>query len=450
MSLLVIGLSHRTAPMPLLEKAALPQDRVLKLLGDAVGTEHVAEAVAVATCNRLELYADVGKFHGALADLSSLLSGYTGVPMDELTPHFYVHYDNRAVQHLFNVACGLDSMVVGEPQILGQLRRALADGQAQGTAGRVLNELVQTGLRVGKRAHSETGLDRAGQSLVASALALADVALADVTSGEQLRAVVVGAGSMSALAATTLARSRPGLDLTIVNRSPGRAAKLAETVGARVLPLERLAEAVQGAHLVLSCTGATETVLTAAHFGDWRPAAIVDLALPRDVDAEIAELPGVDLIDLERIAEAERGSSKAQEDSIEAVQRIVAQELAVYTAAQNAAAVGPTVAALRSMAAVLVEAELSRFHGRVPDLDAKAGAEVANTVRRVVDKLLHEPTVRVKQLAADPGGTSYAAALRELFNLDPAAAAAVSRAEPPAAPAPPSGLPAPAEEEDRA
>ncbi|HEY3869595.1 MAG TPA: glutamyl-tRNA reductase [Actinocrinis sp.] len=450
MSLLVIGLSHRTAPMPLLEKAALHQDRVLKLLGDAVGTEHVAEAVAVATCNRLELYADVGKFHGALADLSSLLSGYTGVPMDELTPHFYVHYDNRAVQHLFNVACGLDSMVVGEPQILGQLRRALADGQAQGTAGRVLNELVQTGLRVGKRAHSETGLDRAGQSLVASALALADVALADVTSGEQLRAVVVGAGSMSALAATTLARSRPGLDLTIVNRSPGRAAKLAETVGARVLPLERLAEAVQGAHLVLSCTGATETVLTAAHFGDWRPAAIVDLALPRDVDAEIAELPGVDLIDLERIAEAERGSSKAQEDSIEAVQRIVAQELAAYTAAQNAAAVGPTVAALRSMAAVLVEAELSRFHGRVPDLDAKAGAEVANTVRRVVDKLLHEPTVRVKQLAADPGGTSYAAALRELFNLDPAAAAAVSRAEPPAAPAPPSGLPAPAEEEDRA
>jgi glutamyl-tRNA reductase len=460
MSLLVIGLSHRTAPMPLLEKAALPQERVLKLLGDAVGTEHVAEAVAVATCNRLELYADVGKFHGALADLSSLLSDYTGVPMDELTPHFYVHYDNRAVQHLFNVACGLDSMVVGEPQILGQLRRALADGQAQGTAGRVLNELVQTGLRVGKRAHSETGLDRAGQSLVASALALAEAALAEsalfetapgVVSPEpgveRLRAVVVGAGSMSALAATTLARTFPGLDLTVVNRSPGRAAKLAETVGARVLPLDRLAEAVQGAHLVISCTGATETVLTVSHLGAWRPAAIIDLALPRDVAPEIADLPGVDLIGLERIAEAERGSSsKAQEDSIEAVRRIVADELAAYTTAQNAAAVGPTVTALRSMAAVLVEAELTRFHGRVPGLGAKAEAEVANTVRRVVDKLLHEPTVRVKQLAADPGGTSYAAALRELFNLDPAAAAAVSRAEPPAA----QSLPAPAEEEDPA
>ena len=452
MSLLVIGLSHRTAPIPLLEKAALPQDRVLKLLGDAVGTEHVAEAVAVATCNRLEIYADVAKFHGALADLSGLLSAYTGVPMDDLTPYFYVHYDNRAVQHLFNVACGLDSMVVGEPQILGQLRRALADGQAQGTAGRVLNELVQTGLRVGKRAHSETGLDRAGQSLVSSGLTLAEAVLpesvlaAEAPAEERLRAVVVGAGSMSALAATTLSRMYPGLDLTIVNRSPERAVKLAETVGARVLPLDQLAEAVQGAHLVISCTGATETVLTLSHLGEWRPAAVIDLALPRDVAPEIAELPGVALIDLERIAEAERGSSKAQEGSIEAVQRIVADELGAYTLAQNAAAVGPTVTALRSMAAGMVEAELARFRGRVTGLDAKAEAEVANTVRRVVDKLLHEPTVRVKQLAADPGGTSYAAALRELFDLDPAAAAAVSLAEPPAA----HGLPAPAEEEDRA
>ena len=124
MSLLIIGLSHRTAPIPLLEQVALPPDQVTKLLGDAVGTEHVNEAIAVATCNRLEIYADVAKFHGALADLSDLVNNYTGVPLEELTSHFYVHYDNRAVQHLFNVACGLDSMVVGEPQILGQLRGA--------------------------------------------------------------------------------------------------------------------------------------------------------------------------------------------------------------------------------------------------------------------------------------------------------------------------------------
>jgi glutamyl-tRNA reductase len=429
-SLLIIGLSHRTAPIPLLEQVALPPEQVAKLLGDAVGTEHVNEAIAVATCNRLEVYADVAKFHGALADLSDLVSHYTGVPLDELTDHFYVHYDNRAVQHLFTVACGLDSMVVGEPQILGQLRGALASGQAEGTAGRVLNDLAQTALRVGKRAHSETGLDRAGQSLVTAALEHADPVLGGRAPD---RAVVVGAGSMSSLAATTLARLFPGLDLAIANRSLEHAERLGAAVGGRAVPLDALGAALDGADLVISCTGATGTVLTADVLGAARPRVIIDLALPRDVAAEVGALPGVTLIDLERIADAEReGAERVEASSVDAARRIVAEEVANYDAAQRAATVAPTVAALRGMAAVVVDAELARFEARVAgaDLDPKTRAEVANTVRRVVDKLLHEPTVRVKQLAADPGGTSYAVALRELFNLDPAAAAAVSRAEP--------------------
>ncbi|HXR69862.1 glutamyl-tRNA reductase [Actinocrinis sp.] len=429
MSLLVVGLSHRTAPIPLLEKAALPAERVTKLIGDAVGTEHVTEAIAVATCNRLEIYADVTRFHGALADLSDLVSLHTGIPAEELTEHLYVHYDNRAVQHLFNVACGLDSMVVGEPQILGQLRSALATGQAEGTAGRVINDLTQTALRVGKRAHSETGLDRAGQSLVTAAL---DLAVPLLETGRPARAVVVGAGSMSSLAATTLVRLFPGLDLTVVNRTPDRAGRLAETVGARALGLEQLTESLSEADLVISCTGAVDTVIAPADFGPAeRSRVVVDLALPRDVAPEVAALPGVTLIDLERIADAERaGAARVEEGSVEAVRRIVAEEVVAYAAAQRAVTVGPTVTALRGMAADVVDVELARFDGRLPDLDAKARAEVANTVRRVVDKLLHEPTIRVKQLASDPGGTSYAVALRELFNLDPAAPAAVSRAEP--------------------
>jgi len=429
MSLLVVGLSHRTAPIPLLEKAALPAERVTKLIGDAVGTEHVTEAIAVATCNRLEIYADVTRFHGALADLSDLVSLHTGIPAEELTEHLYVHYDNRAVQHLFNVACGLDSMVVGEPQILGQLRSALATGQAEGTAGRVINDLTQTALRVGKRAHSETGLDRAGQSLVTAAL---DLAVPLLETGRPARAVVVGAGSMSSLAATTLVRLFPGLDLIVVNRTPDRAGRLAETVGARALGLEQLTESLSEADLVISCTGAVDTVIAPADFGPAeRSRVVVDLALPRDVAPEVAALPGVTLIDLERIADAERaGAARVEEGSVEAVRRIVAEEVVAYAAAQRAVTVGPTVTALRGMAADVVDVELARFDGRLPDLDAKARAEVANTVRRVVDKLLHEPTIRVKQLASDPGGTSYAVALRELFNLDPAAPAAVSRAEP--------------------
>ncbi len=432
MSLLVIGMSHRTAPIALLERAALAPDRVVKLLGDAVGTEHVTEAIAVSTCNRLEVYAEVSRFHGALTDLSELISLYTGVPAEELTEHLYVHYDNRAAQHLFNVACGLDSMVVGEPQILGQLRVALGAGQAGGTAGRVLNDLAQTALRVGKRAHSETGLDKAGQSLVTAAL---ELAVPELDGEAPRRAVVVGAGSMSSLAVMTLSRMFPGLDLAVVNRTPAKAARLAEAVGGRAAGLDRLAESLAGADLVVSCTGAVGTVLTEEVFAAGEHAepapsrVVIDLALPRDVAPEVGELPGVHLIGLERIADAEHDAARVEEGSVEAVRRIVAEEVAAYDAAQRAATVGPTVTALRGMAAEVVEAELARFDGRAPGLDAKARAEVANTVRRVVDKLLHEPTVRVKQLASDLGGTSYAVALRELFNLDPAAPAAVSRAE---------------------
>ena len=259
--------------------------------------------------------------------------------------------------------------------------------------------------------------------------------------GRPAKAVVVGAGSMSSLAATTLARLFPGLDLTVVNRTPDRAGRLAETVGARALGLDRLTECLSDADLVISCTGAVDTVISPAEFGPAgevpaaaggiRPRVVVDLALPRDVAPEVGALPGFTLIDLERIADAERdGAARVEAGSVEAVRRIVAEEVVGYAAAQRAATVGPTVTALRGMAADVVEAELARFDGRLPELDAKARAEVANTVRRVVDKLLHEPTVRVKQLASDPGGTSYAVALQELFNLDPAAPAAVSRAEP--------------------
>jgi glutamyl-tRNA reductase len=245
---------------------------------------------------------------------------------------------------------------------------------------------------------------------------------------------------MSSLAATTLARLFPGLDLTVVNRTPDRAGRLAGAVGGRALGLDQLAESIANADLVISCTGAIGTVITAetftAHASDASSESataqrvVIDLALPRDVAPEVGALPGVTVIDLERIDNSQRGgAARAEESSVEAVRRIVTDEVAAYDAAQRAATVGPTVTALRGMAAEVVEAELARFDGRVSDLDAKARAEVANTVRRVVDKLLHEPTVRVKQLASDPGGTSYAVALRELFNLDPAAPAAVSRAE---------------------
>ena len=430
MSLLVVGLSHRTAPVGLLERAALTGESPQRLLHAAAAAAPVGEAALVATCNRIELYADVDKFHAGVADLSVLLAEHSGVDLEELTAHLYVHYEDRAVHHLFSVACGLDSMVVGEGQILGQLRDALGLAQEQHTAGRGLNELFQQALRVGKRAHSETDLDKAGQSLVTFGLER----IADGTgpiAGK--RVLVVGAGSMSSLAAATL--SRAGVtELVIANRTHDRAVRLAETLGARVVPFADVALAMAEADLVVSCTGAAGVVLGAdeiaaavAKRSADTPLGVLDLALPRDVDAAVHQVPGVFLVDLETLAEAAQATGAAALD-VDAVRRIVGSEVDAFGAAQRAAAITPTVVALRAMASEVVGSELERLDGRLPELDPRVRAELAQTVRRVVDKLLHSPTVRVKQLAGEPGGASYAEALRELFDLDPAAVRAVAGA----------------------
>ncbi|MEU3786254.1 glutamyl-tRNA reductase [Streptomyces sp900129855] len=566
MSLLVVGLSHRSAPVSVLERASLSADAQLKLLQDTVAAEPAAEAAVLATCNRIELYADVDKFHAGVAELSTLLAQHSGVGLEELTPYLYVHYEDRAVHHFFSVACGLDSMVVGEGQILGQIKDALARAQELHTAGRLLNDLFQQALRVGKRAHSETGIDRAGQSLVTFGLeqlaAGADVR--DWARGK--RALVIGAGSMSSLAAATLARAGVA-EVVVANRTLDRAERLAQIlteadgtgVPARAVPMESVPAELTRADVAVSCTGATGLVLTAEAVatavegrtgapvafaedavttgGDVRPlpptsvgadencpldpapapqaavpqaavqqsgfsvmgeAAVagmdaatleqhaawvdnatvdrrlagrrspeadaelisalaalaatvgriperrrpepvatpvrpepvlflLDLAMPRDVDAAAHRLAGVRLVDIESLAEASADAPMAAD--VDQVRRIVADEVAAFGAAQRAAHITPTVVALRAMAADVVAGEIARLDGRLPGLDDKHRAEITQTVKRVVDKLLHAPTVRVKQLAAEPGGAGYADALRTLFDLDQETVAAVSRAE---------------------
>jgi glutamyl-tRNA reductase len=369
----------------------------------------------------------VTKFHAAVAEIPDLIARYTGVPLDELTGHLYVHYEQRAVQHLYSVACGLDSMVVGEAQILGQVREALALAQRLGTTGRVLNELVQQALRVGKRAHTETGIDRAGQSLVSVGLDLVAGALGDAVQGKS--AIVVGAGSMSALAAATLRRVGAGR-IVIANRTVKRGRRLADQVGGAAVSLAELPAALAQADLLISCTGATglvvhhDSITAAMALRGGRPIVLLDVALPRDVDPGVREVPGVTLVDLEAIAEASVGA-----EDVDAVRAIVAEEVLAYRGLRIEAQLAPTVAALRSKAAEVVTAELSRLDGRVPELTEQAREEVARTVRRVVEKLLHSPTVRVKELATEPNGHGYAEALRELFDLDPATVAAVTGAD---------------------
>ncbi|MEU2508912.1 glutamyl-tRNA reductase [Streptomyces sp. NPDC007863] len=439
MSLLVVGLSHRSAPVSILERASLQADTQTKLLQDTLAAEPAAEATVLATCNRIELYADVDKFHAGVAELSTLLAQHSGVGLDELTPYLYVHYEDRAVHHLFSVACGLDSMVVGEGQILGQIKDALALGQVQHTAGRLLNDLFQQALRVGKRAHSETGIDRAGQSLVTFGLEQ----LAQDTDVESWargkRALVIGAGSMSSLAAATLARAGVA-EIVIANRTLARAERLAEIlaepggtgVAARAAEMVAVGDELGRADIVVSCTGATglvltgEAIATVAESRD-EPLYLLDLAMPRDIDAAAHRIPGVRLVDIESLADASADAPMAHD--VDQVRSIVSDEVAAFGAAQRAAHITPTVVALRTMAADVVASEVARLEGRLPGLDDKQRAEITQTVRRVVDKLLHAPTVRVKQLASEPGGAGYADALRTLFDLDPETVASVSRAD---------------------
>ncbi|WP_200263575.1 glutamyl-tRNA reductase [Streptomyces sp. HSG2] len=564
MSLLVVGLSHRSAPVSLLERASLSVEARAALVRDTVAAGPATEAAVLATCNRIELYADVDKFHAGVAELSTLLSRHSGLGIDELTPHLYVHYEDRAVHHLFSVACGLDSMVVGEGQVIGQLKDCLARAQELHTAGRLLNDLFQQALRVGKRAHSETGIDRAGQSLVTFGLErLSDTGDAR-TWVRGKRALVIGAGSMSSLAAATLARAGVA-EIVVANRTAERARRLAalvedeygrrgegdagRDVAARAVPMESVPFELSRADIAVSCTGATGLVLSADDIAEavagrsgftgpvedgetrggegpapsssapthetpetpggcpldlppaprggfsvlgeaavagmdaatleqhaaWvaggtavdrprgaeaeadlisalattvadtgriperrRPGAVaeaerpepvlflLDLAMPRDVDAAAHRLPGVRLVDIESLAEASADAPMAAD--VDQVRRIVADEVTAFGAAQRAAHITPTVVALRSMAADVVAGEIARLDGRLPGLDARHRAEITQTVRRVVDKLLHAPTVRVKQLAAEPGGAGYADALRTLFDLDPETVASVSRA----------------------
>ena len=426
MSLLAIGVSHRSAPLTVLERVALDADGVRRLSAAALAQEQVGEAVVLATCNRVEVFADVATFHGGLAQLGEALSATTGVDLADLKDHLYVHYADRAVAHLFTVACGLDSMAVGESQVLGQLRTALRSAQHSGDAGRVLDHLVQQALRVGKRAHAETGIDRAGASLVDAALRRAEAVLGPIAG---LRVLVVGAGSMSALAATTVHRGGNRW-ITVANRTPAHAERLAAAVEGHAVALADLGTALADADLVISCTGAVGHVVDAATAAaasglrDGRPQVYVDLALPRDVDPAVAGLTGVDVVDLQvlgaDLAEAQFG------DDLDQVRGLVDREVSDYLVSRRVQAVAPTVAALRARAAEVVEAELARLTQRLPDVDDVVRDEVQRTVHRVVEKLLHAPTVRVKELAGRTDGGTYEAALRELFDLDPKGVASVS------------------------
>jgi len=412
-----MGVSHRTAPVAMLERLVLDDDAHAKLLHDLIESVAIEEALVLTTCNRVEVYFEAEKFHPAVDTATEALVRHTGVPQSELVPHLYVHYEDRAIQHLFAVASGLDSMVVGEGQILGQVRSALRTSQDGGTVGRALNDLTQNALRVGKRAHTETGIDKAGASLVSVGL---DVAARALGSLDGRNAVVVGAGSMAALAAATM--QRRNMRVTVANRTLDHAQRVAVGVGGNAVPMNELPAALAGADVVMTCTGAMGYVVDADAIAASQvvragaPMVLLDLALPRDIDPGAMGIEGVTLVDLEDMGAMLKDGEYEQD--VEGVRRIVAEEVEAYLDSRHSARVAPTVVALRALAAEIVAREMDWFSARRPDVGAADRADIEQLVSRVVDKLLHAPTVRVKELALEPDGDTYAEALHRLFDLD--------------------------------
>lgn len=420
MSILVLSVSHRTASMSTLAELALDPAGTAKLTHALTGSEHLDEVVVLSTCNRTEIYAAVTRFHAGLDDLTRQLSLLTGVGVTALTDACAVYYDEGAVGHTFNVAAGLDSLVIGESQILGQVRSALTRCQHEGTVGTILNGLFQQAIRVGKRVQSETGIGGTGRSLVSAALDRLAAAVGPIVNREVL---VLGAGSIAALAAHTAADL--GAQVTCVNRTNAKADRLAARVGGQSRPWADRAGALRAAEIVIACTGARAAAIGSDDLGlsgiavgqdpsRTRLLGVIDLALPADVDPAVGSF--ATLVNLDTLLAAD-DVNRGLGDEIEQAHALVRGEVADFLAARRAAQVTPTVVALRSMASEVTAAELTRLDAKLPDLSEHERDEVTKTVRRVVDKLLHSPTVRVQQYA--DAEVDYAAALRELFALDP-------------------------------
>jgi glutamyl-tRNA reductase len=423
----VVGASFRSAPLELLERLAVDAERRPKALAGLLDQEHVHEAVIVSTCNRVEVYAAISRFHGAAGDVRRFLADQGGLAMEEFAGHLYDYYEERAVQHLFAVAAGIDSMVVGEAQILGQVREAFRAAQAERSVGPVLSSLFTRAIKVGRRARSETGIGAGMASTVTVGLRVAAGQLGGLAGR---RALLVGAGSLARLAGRGL-QAAGAAELVVANRTPATGAALARELGGRAVPLDGIADELASADLLVAATAGTAPTVTAATVAaalDRReagapgsppgPLVLLDLGVPRDVEPEARQLPGVVLADLDGLRAVLETDEEPRRE-VERVRSLIAQETAAYLGGQREARLVPTIRSLRARAEQVRQQELAKASTRLAGLDERQRAAVDAVTRGLVNKLLHDPMVRGKTLAARPDGDLYVAALRELYGLDP-------------------------------
>jgi glutamyl-tRNA reductase len=416
-SIVVIGINHRTAPVTLLEKMTIADSALPKALHNLGVRDDIREVVVLSTCNRTEVYAVVERFHGAYDDIRDFFCEVSGLPGEDVVSHLFSQHDEAAVAHLFEVASGLDSAVVGESEIIGQVRDAWESAMAQGVSRSSLNLLFRYAIETGKRARTETGISRSTASVSHAAVEMAEELIGSLSGA---RVLVIGAGEMGEGVATALARA--GARSVVVNRSESRGGALADKVGARVAPFSGLADEVAAADVIVSCTGAGDVVLTHATVSAARrdatsPLLVVDIALPRDVESSVAGIDGVTLRDLDHLKEwAARGLS-ARTAEVGQVRMIIEEEVErfVLDSAQRQAA--PLVAQLREVIEETRVAELARFSGRLSQMGDEEREVIETITRSIVAKLLHNPSVRLREAAGTPQGERLSAAVRDLFNL---------------------------------
>ena len=420
-SLVVVGLNHRTAPIALLEQLAVSEELLPKALHDLSAREDVVEAVVLSTCNRIEIYAAVSRFHAGAQDLRNFMAEFCHIAPEDFADQLYTYHDEGAVRHLFRVSAGIDSMVVGESEILGQVRRAYQRADEEGTVHRLLGAAFRQALRVGKRARNETEIGRNPVSVSSAAVELARRAFADKTLHGK-KVLIVGAGKMGTLAAKALAKAGAG-EITVVNRTEERAVDLAELFEAKSLPFEELEIGVADSDILICSTTAPESLLDrpaierAMTGRADRPLFIVDIAVPRDVDPAAGEVAGVvlrDIDDLGTVVENNRGSRLVE---VSEVEEIVVSEVQHFLDWERSTEFGPTAAALIEKADEIRRAEIERMQPQLREMTPEQIEAVEHLSRRMVAKIFHTPLARAKKTANTKQGSLYLDALRELFEL---------------------------------
>jgi glutamyl-tRNA reductase len=423
MSIVVVGLNHKTSPISLLERLAISDEQHAKALGELMHHEHVTEGAILSTCNRVEVYASVTKFHPGAQALRNFLSEFCHVAPEDFSDHLYTYFDEGAVAHLFRVAASVDSLIVGESEILGQVRKSIAFAEEEGIVGRNLRRAFSQALTVGKRARAETDIARNPVSVSSAAVELARRTFPEQTL-EDKKVVIVGAGKMGRLAVQSL-QAAGAKQTTIVNRNEDRAQSLADAYGVQTRTFGDLLDVLADADIVICSTTAPGKVLDyttarAAMERRDRPEAlfIVDIAVPRDVDSSVAEIDNVVLRDIEDLRALVDNNMGGRIGEISKVEDIIATELERFTRWERALEIAPAIARLVDRSEAVRSSELERFKGQLGDLTTEQREAIDQVTRRIVNKILHAPISKSREIASSTQGHVYLEALYELFELD--------------------------------